>query len=83
MQTSRSTPAYKNDIGVKEIRIGVKSFVCIGCEPPNDHPHIFLTMGDQDHKVCLYCNTNFVYDETLSMHYTQPPECFHSLKDID
>lgn len=83
MKTSRSTPAYKNDIGVTEIKIGVKSFVCIGCEPPNDHPHIFLTMGDKDYKVCLYCNTKFIYDPTLSQHYTQPPECFHSLKDID
>ena len=83
MKTSRSTPAYKNDIGVTEIKIGVKNFVCIGCEPPNDHPHIFLTMGDKDYKVCLYCNTKFIYDPTLSQHYTQPPECFHSLKDID
>ncbi len=83
MKTSRSTPAYKNDIGATEIKIGVKSFVCIGCEPPNDHPHIFLTMGDKDYKVCLYCNTKFIYDPTLSQHYTQPPECFHSLKDID
>ena len=83
MKTSRSTPAYKNDIGVTEIKIGVKNFVCIGCEPPNDHPHIFLTMGDKDHKVCLYCNTKFIYDPTLSQHYTQPPECFYNYKDID
>ena len=83
MKTSRSTPAYKNDIGATEIKIGVKSFVCIGCEPPNDHPHIFLTMGDKDHKVCLYCNTKFIYDPTLSQHYTQPPECFYNYKDID
>ena len=83
MKTSRSTPAYKNDIGATEIKIGVKSFVCIGCEPPNDHPHIFLTMGDKDYKVCLYCNTKFIYDPTLSQHYTQPPECFYNYKDID
>ena len=83
MKTSRSIPAYKNDIGVAEIKIGVKSFVCVGETPPMDHPHIFLTMGDKDHKVCLYCNTKFIYDETLSKHYTQPPECFYNYKDID
>tara|TARA_B100000989_G_scaffold100877_1_gene73708 strand:+ start:937 stop:1182 length:246 start_codon:yes stop_codon:yes gene_type:complete len=77
----RSAPAYKNDIGAKEIKIGVKNFVCIGTTPPDDHPHIFLTMGDKDHKVCLYCNTKFVYDPTLSQHYTQPPECFHDIKE--
>tara|TARA_B100001287_G_C22239099_1_gene325094 strand:+ start:131 stop:382 length:252 start_codon:yes stop_codon:yes gene_type:complete len=83
METSRSIPAYKNDIGVAEIKIGVKNFVCIGETPPMDHPHIFLTMGDKDYKVCLYCNTKFTYDETLSKHYTQPPECFHNYKDVD
>ena len=83
MKTSRSIPAYKNDIGVAEIKIGVKSFVCVGETPPMDHPHIFLTMGEKDHKVCLYCNTKFIYDETLSEHYTQPPECFYNYKDVD
>ena len=71
-----STPAYKNDIGVPVIKIGSKSFVCIGCMPPNDHPHIYLTMGKLDHKHCLYCNTKFEYDPTLSPQYTQPPECY-------
>jgi len=70
------TPTYKNDIGVPVIKIGTKGFVCIGCEPPNDHPHIYLTMGDKDHKVCLYCNTRFEYDSTLSPQYTHPPECY-------
>ena len=53
MKTSRSIPAYKNDIGVAEIKIGVKSFVCVGETPPMDHPHIFLTMGDKDHTKCV------------------------------
>tara|TARA_B100001094_G_scaffold328946_1_gene390552 strand:+ start:1320 stop:1571 length:252 start_codon:yes stop_codon:yes gene_type:complete len=74
---TNATPSYKNDIGVPVIKIGVKGFVCIGAEPPNDHPHVYMTMGDKDYKVCLYCNTRFEYDATLSPQYTQPPECYH------
>lgn len=81
--STKNVSTYKNDIGVPIIKIGVKSFVCIGCTPPNDHPHIYLTMGDKDHKVCLYCNTRFEYDSTLSRQYTQPPECYVSKTDID
>jgi len=77
------TSIYKNDIGAKSIKIGVKNFVCIGCTPPNDHPHIYLTMGEHDHKVCLYCNTRYEYDPTLFTHYTQPPECYHGRTETD
>ena len=74
--STKTTPKYKNDVGAPSIKIGTKSFVCIGCTPPNDHPHIYLTMGDLDYKVCLYCNTKYEYDSTLSPQYTQPPECY-------
>tara|TARA_B100001057_G_scaffold407704_1_gene421673 strand:+ start:1046 stop:1297 length:252 start_codon:yes stop_codon:yes gene_type:complete len=79
---TNETPSYKNDIGVPVIKIGVKGFVCIGETPPMDHPHIYLTMGDEDHKVCLYCNTRYEYDSTLSPEYTQPPECYAGEKHI-
>lgn len=75
---------YKNDIGVSEIKIGTKGFICIGCEPPNDHPHTYYTMGDGDYKHCTYCYTKFVYDPTLSPEYTNPPNCFAGyLNDIN
>ena len=67
---------FKNDIGVPEIKIGTKGFVCIGAEPPMDHPHIYLTMGDKNFKHCLYCNTKFVYEPALQPEYTNPPNCF-------
>ena len=69
-------PIYKNDIGVKEIKIGVKSFMCMGCSPPNDHPHVFLTMGNENYLLCIYCSTKYVYDHTLTFRYTNPPECY-------
>jgi uncharacterized Zn-finger protein len=78
-----NTPAYKNDIGVPVIKIGARGFVCIGCTPPNDHPHIYLTMNSSDYKLCLYCNTRYEYDPTLSPQYTQPPECYHGESHIN
>ena len=77
-----NTPHYKNDIGVKTIKIGSKSFVCIGETEPMDHPHIYLTMGDDNYKVCLYCNTRYEYDPCLAPQYTNPPDCFAGLKNI-
>ncbi len=50
---------FKNDLGLAEIGIGVKDFKCIGVSPPDDHPHIYHNMGDQDFIHCLYCNTKY------------------------
>ena len=74
-----SIPQYKNDIGVQSIEIGVRNFQCIGETPPMDHPHIYLTMPSDGHKICLYCNTEFVYDEALSYDKPEPNECYHGM----
>ena len=42
-------PKFCNDRAVREIRIGVREFNCIGVSPPHDHPHVYINMGDQDH----------------------------------
>ncbi len=39
-------PKFKNDCGVPEICIGVKEFMCIGESPPQDHPHVYINMGE-------------------------------------
>ena len=39
-------PKFKNDRGVPEICFGVKEFMCIGESPPQDHPHVYINMGD-------------------------------------
>ena len=31
--------------GMPAIDIGVKEFMCVGANPPFDHPHVFLDMG--------------------------------------
>jgi uncharacterized Zn-finger protein len=41
-------PKFRNDRGVPEICIGVKEFMCIGESPPQDHPHVYINMGEAD-----------------------------------
>ena len=76
-----SIPQYKNDIGAKSIQIGTRNFVCIGETPPMDHPHIFLTMGSGISKVCLYCNTEYVLNQSLSPEQTIPEGCHEGFVD--
>ena len=58
-------PHFHNDPGMMEVRIGVKEFMCIGAQPPFDHPHVFLDMGTDHEKICPYCGTHYKYDATL------------------
>ena len=39
---------FRNDRGVAEIGIGVKEFKCIGESPPQDHPHVYINMGETE-----------------------------------
>ena len=50
---------FRNDRGVREISIGVREFKCIGESPPQDHPHIYINMGEADTILCPYCGTGF------------------------
>jgi uncharacterized Zn-finger protein len=47
-----SYPKFHNEIGVPIVRIGCREFKCIGDKPPQDHPHIYLNMGDAGEIVC-------------------------------
>jgi uncharacterized Zn-finger protein len=49
-----SFPKLHNEIGVPMVRIGCHEFECIGDKPPQDHPHIYLNMGDASEIVCPY-----------------------------
>lgn len=71
-------PRYFNEIGVREIRIGVVEFHCIGALPPQDHPHIYLNMAGKRAILCPYCSTAFIYDERLRRDETEPAGCFYA-----
>ena len=63
---------FKNDVGRAEIGIGVKEFKCAGTTPPQDHPHIYLNMGNEDSIRCPYCGTKYCYRAHLDRHETEP-----------
>ena len=66
------TPKFCNEAGVREIRIGVREFECIGAEPPFDHPHVFLDMGRESEIVCPYCSTLYRFDAGLTPEESRP-----------
>jgi uncharacterized Zn-finger protein len=67
-------PKFRNDRGVPEICIGVKEFMCIGESPPQDHPHVYINMGEADTILCPYCATRFRFDPRLTPLDADPPE---------
>jgi len=38
-------PHFHNDAGVSVIEIGSQEFMCVGANPPFDHPHVFLDLA--------------------------------------
>jgi uncharacterized Zn-finger protein len=73
--TEHIVPHFHNDVGVAEIEIGAKEFMCIGALPPFDHPHVFCDMGDDNEYVCPYCSTLYRYNSGLAPNEARPPEC--------
>ena len=68
-------PHFQNDAGHPAIEIGVKEFMCVGANPPYDHPHVFLDMGADVEKVCPYCSTLYRYNSALHADVTVPAGC--------
>ena len=70
-------PHFQNDAGHATIDIGVKEFMCVGANPPFDHPHVFLDMGSDDELVCPYCSTLYRYEASLKAIETRPAGCLY------
>lgn len=70
-------PKFRNDHGLAEIGIGAREFLCIGVSPPQDHPHVYINMGDQDVILCPYCATAFRFDPSLPPAGADPSECVY------
>ena len=66
------TPHLANDQGAEKIFVGVKELQCMGARPPQDHPHVFLDMGQDTQILCPYCSTLYVYDGRLDAGDTDP-----------
>lgn len=67
-------PHFHNSLGLEEIRVGSRAFMCLGVLPPLDHPHIFLDLGGNDSISCPYCSTRFFYDASLKEGDVRPVE---------
>jgi len=74
MASGTNIPKFRNDTGVSEIRIGAREFKCVGATPPNDHPHVFLDMGDESEIICPYCSTLYKHDASLKSDEASPAE---------
>jgi uncharacterized Zn-finger protein len=73
-------PHFHNDAGHDSIEIGVREFMCVGANPPYDHPHVYLDMGADSEKVCPYCSTLFKYNGKLGPNESIPDGCVYHLK---
>lgn len=62
-------PHFQNDAGYDIIEIAVTEFMCVGANPPHDHPHVYLDLGDEGEKVCSYCST--LYRRAADLHGTE------------
>src|SRR6266850_5740079 len=60
---------------LKPTALGCREFRCIGDKPPQDHPHIYLNMGDASEILCPYCSTLFCFDPSLGAHEADPADC--------
>ena len=76
-----SYPKFHNEVGVRIVRIGCREFKCIGDKPPQDHPHIYLNMGDASEIGCPYCSTLFRFDPSLGAHEADPAGCAYGEMD--
>ena len=57
------------------IEIGSQEFMCVGANPPFDHPHVFLDLGNDNEIICPYCSTLYRYAADLAAGEARPPEC--------
>lgn len=71
-------PHFQNSDGHRAIEIGVKEFMCVGANPPFDHPHVFIDMGADEEAVCPYCSTHYRYNNTLNATATIPAGCVYA-----
>ena len=70
----QSDPKFHNEIGAPIVRVGCREFKCLGAKPPQDHPHIYLNMGDVSEIVCPYCSTLFRFDPSLGAREADPAD---------
>jgi uncharacterized Zn-finger protein len=74
MAEKTTTPHFHNTMGARAVEIGAREFMCIGALPPQDHPHVFIDLGDDSEIVCPYCSTLYRFNPSLAPDAAIPPE---------
>ena len=77
LMSDHVVPHFHNDAGVSVIEIGSQEFMCVGANPPFDHPHVFLDLGNDNEIICPYCSTLFRYRPQLKPREARPAECVY------
>lgn len=77
MANHPTIPHFQNDAGHAVVEIGVKEFKCVGANPPFDHPHVYLDLGEDNEKVCPYCSTLYRYNPAFSASQTNPEDVIY------
>jgi uncharacterized Zn-finger protein len=75
LMSDHVVPHFHNDAGVPVIEIGSQEFMCVGANPPFDHPHVFLDLGNDNEIICPYCSTLYRFAADLPAGEARPPEC--------
>ena len=75
LMSDHVVPHFHNDAGVPVIEIGSREFMCVGAQPPFDHPHVFLDLGNDNEIICPYCSTLYRFAADLGAGEARPPEC--------
>jgi uncharacterized Zn-finger protein len=75
LMSDHVVPHFHNDAGVPVIEIGSQEFMCVGANPPFDHPHVFLDLGNDNEIICPYCSTLYRFATDLGAGEARPPEC--------
>jgi uncharacterized Zn-finger protein len=75
LMSDHVVPHFHNDAGVSVIEIGSQEFMCVGANPPFDHPHVFLDLGNDNEIICPYCSTLYRFAVDLKPGEARPPEC--------
>ena len=66
LMSDHVVPHFHNDAGVSVIEIGSQEFMCVGANPPFDHPHVFLDLGNDNEIICPYCSTLYRFATDLA-----------------
>ena len=75
LMSDHAVPHFHNDAGVSVIEIGSQEFMCVGANPPFDHPHVFLDLGNDNEIIGPYCSTLYRHAADRAAGEARLPEC--------